>query len=54
MPHSTGFVKAGNACPSNKNWRLQNGKSTTRSPNHEPRKVANKTTVHTTQSESLL
>ena len=48
----TGSVKAGNACSSNKNWRLQNGKSTTRIPNHDPLKVANKATGHTTQPES--
>ena len=54
MPHGTGSVKAGNARPSNKNWRLQNGKSTTRIPNHEPLKVANKATGHTIQPESLV
>ena len=47
-----GSVKAGNACPSNKNLRLQNGKSTTRIPNHEQLKVLNKATAHTTQPES--
>ena len=30
MLHGTGSVKADNACPSDKNWRLLNGKSTTR------------------------
>ena len=42
LSHGTGSVKAGNACPSNRNWRLHNGKSTTRIQNHEPLKVANK------------
>ena len=53
MPHGTGSVKAGNACPSNKNWRVQDGKSTTRIQNHEPHRVANKATGHTSQPESL-
>ena len=52
MRHGTGSVKAGNACSLNKNWRLQNGKSTTRFQNHDPLKVANKATGHTTQPES--